>query len=171
MDFSLKIIIIGEPGVGKTSLVKKFASGQFANDYRASIGTNLFTTKISLNKINVSIQIWDIAGQERWIQMRHTYYKGTEGVLIVADLTRKNTFEQIEKFWYPDLNKNNISSPIILLGNKNDLKKEITEEEIESLGKKINAVCVLNTSAKTGENVVKTFKLISEVSIKKKINS
>ena len=171
MDFSLKIIIIGEPGVGKTSLVKKFVSGQFANDYRASIGTNLFTTKISLNKINVSIQIWDIAGQERWIQMRHIYYKGTEGVLIVADLTRKNTFEQIEKFWYPDLKKNNISSPIILLGNKSDLKKEITEEEIEALGKKINAIYVLNTSAKTGENVVKTFKLISEVSIKRKLNN
>ena len=162
----LKIIIIGEYAVGKTSLVKKFVSGQFANDYRASIGTNLFTTKISLDSgIDTLIQIWDIAGQERWTQMRHIYYKGTNGVLIVADLTRKNTFEQIEKFWYPDLKENNISSPIILLGNKNDLKKVISEEEIESLGKKINAKHVLSTSAKTGINVIKAFKLISEQAI------
>ena len=165
MDFNLKII--GEPAVGKTSLVKKFVSGQFANDYRASIGTNIFTTKIKLNsKIDVKIQIWDIAGQERWIAMRTIYYKGTDGVLIVADLTRKNTLEQIEKFWYADLKKNNISSPIILLGNKSDLKKDITEEEIEALGKKIKAKYILITSAKTGVNVEKAFKLISEQVIK-----
>jgi len=167
MDFNLKIIIIGEPAVGKTSLVKKFVSGQFANDYRASIGTNIFTTKINLNSgIDVKIQIWDIAGQERWIAMRTIYYKGTDGVLIVADLTRKTTFEQIEKFWYPDLKKNNISSPIILLGNKSDLKKDITEEEIEALGKKIDTKDILITSAKTGVNVEKAFKLISEQVIK-----
>lgn len=167
MDFNLKIIIIGEPAVGKTSLVKKFVSGQFANDYRASIGTNIFTTKINLNSgIDVKIQIWDIAGQERWIAMRTIYYKGTDGVLIVADLTRKNTLEQIEKFWYADLKKNNISSPIILLGNKSDLKKDITEEEIEALGKKIKAKYILITSAKTGVNVEKAFKLISEQVIK-----
>ena len=167
MDFNLKIIIIGESAVGKTSLVKKFISGQFANDYRASIGTNIFTTKINLNSdIDVKIQIWDIAGQERWIAMRTIYYKGTDGVLIVADLTRKTTFEQIEKFWYPDLKKNNISSPIILLGNKSDLKKDITEEEIEALGKKIKAKDILITSAKTGINVEKAFKLISEQVIK-----
>ncbi|TFG24837.1 MAG: GTP-binding protein [Promethearchaeota archaeon] len=163
MEFKLKIIIIGEPAVGKTSLVKKFVSGQFANDYRASIGTNIFTKKIKLNSgIDVKIHIWDIAGQERWIAMRSIYYKGTDGVLMVADLTRKNTFEQIEKFWYPDLKKNNISSPIILLMNKSDLIREITEEEIEALGKKIKAKDILITSAKTDVNVEKAFKLISE---------
>lgn len=167
MEFKLKIIIIGEPAVGKTSLVKKFVSGQFANDYRASIGTNIFTTKINLNSgIKINLNIWDIAGQERWIAMRSIYYKGTDGVLILADLTRKNTFEQIEKFWYPDLKKNDISSPIILLGNKSDLKREITEEEIEALGKKIEAKYILITSAKTGVNVEKAFKLISEQVIK-----
>lgn len=167
MHFNLKIIIIGEPAVGKTSLVKKFVSGQFVNDYRASIGTNIFTTKINLKSgIDVKIQIWDIAGQERWIAMRTIYYKGTDGVLIVADLTRKNTFEQIEKFWYADLKKNNISSPIILLGNKSDLKKDITEEEIEALGKKIKAKDILITSAKTDVNVEKAFKLISEQVLK-----
>ena len=166
MDIKIKVIIIGEPAVGKTSLVKNYVSRQFANDYRASIGTNLFTKNISLNSgINATIQIWDIAGQERWTQMRHIYYKGTHGAIIVADLTRKNTFDQIEKFWYPDLQENSINSPIILLANKDDLKKQVTDENVKSLGGKINAKHIVYTSAKTGENVIKAFELISKEAI------
>ncbi len=101
--FSLKIIIIGEPAVGKTSLVKKYVSGQFTEDYRSSIGTNIFTKKIVLEENTIAtLQLWDIAGQERWIKMRGSYYSGAKGVMIVGDLTRKNSFDQIEKFWIPD---------------------------------------------------------------------
>ncbi len=100
MVYHIKVIIIGEAGVGKTSLVKKFVSGHFAKDYRASIGTNMFIKKLDLNlDQKVSIQIWDIAGQEKWTKMRHLYYKGTQGALIVGDLARRNTFEQIVQFW------------------------------------------------------------------------
>jgi len=170
MDYKIKIIIIGEAAVGKTSLVKAFTSGRFIEDYRPSIGTNLYTTEITLDsgKI-VKIQIWDIAGQERWTDMRHVYYKGTQGTLIVADLTRKVTFQQIENFWYPDLKKNNINSPLILLANKDDLKWQVTDEEVESLGRKIDAKQILYTSAKTGEHVIKAFKIISEEAIKSKL--
>jgi Ras-related protein Rab-11A len=166
MDFKIKIIIVGEPAVGKTSLVKKFVSDQFVNDYRPSIGTNLFTTEVSLDSGNkAKIQVWDIAGQERWTEMRHIYYKGTQGTLLVADLTRKITFQQIEKFWYHDIKKNEICSPIILLANKDDLKKQVTDEEVESLGNKIDAKHIIYTSAKTGEHVIKAFRLISEEAI------
>ena len=169
MDYKIKIIIIGEAAVGKTSLVKAFTSRQFIEDYRPSIGTNLFTTEIALDsgKI-VKIQIWDIAGQERWTEMRHVYYKGTQGILIVADLTRKVTFQQIENFWYPELKQNNINSPLILLANKDDLKWQVTDEEVESLGRKIDTKQILYTSAKTGEHVIKAFKIISEEAIKSK---
>ena len=107
----IKVIIIGDPGVGKTSLVKKFVSGRFSKDYKASIGTNMFIKNIILDSDKeVLLHIWDIAGQERWIKMRHMYYRGSHGALIVGDLTRKNTFDQIIKFWIPDLkiNCNNI---------------------------------------------------------------
>jgi small GTP-binding protein len=165
---SLKIIIVGEPGVGKTSLVKKFVSGQFAKDYRSSIGTNIFIKKINLKSIGKStIQLWDIAGQERWINMRRSYYVGAKGVLIVGDLTRKNTFVQIEQFWVPDVKQYCESAPIVLLANKNDLDKELSEKEIITLGKKINALSIIYTSAKTGENVEKAFKMISEQAIKR----
>ena len=160
---SIKIIIVGEPAVGKTSLVKKYVSGQFAKDYRSSIGTNIFIKKIDFNKIcKITIQLWDIAGQERWINMRHFYYIGARGALIVGDLTRKITFDQIRKFWVPDIKLYCEMVPIVLIANKNDLKNEVSEDEIEALGREINAISTVHTSAKTGENVENVFKMISE---------
>lgn len=165
--YTLKIIIIGEPAVGKTSLVKKFITGRFTKDYRSSIGTNIFTKNIKLEENNeIKMQLWDIAGQERWIIMRPSYYVGAKGVIIVGDLTRKNTFEQIEKFWIPDVKKYCIDAPIILLANKTDLGTELSETEINSLKKKINVISIIQTSAKTGENVDLAFKIISEGAIK-----
>ncbi len=165
---SLKIIIVGEPAVGKTSLVKKFVSGQFAKDYRSSIGTNIFVKRVSLTRLGeISIQLWDIAGQERWINMRRFYYIGAKGVLIVGDLTRKNTFDQINNFWVPDIKLYCKFAPLILIANKNDLEKEISEDQVKTLGEDINAISIVYTSAKTGENVEKAFQIISEQIIKK----
>jgi len=165
--YVIKLVIIGEFSVGKTSLVKKYISGQFSNDYRASIGTNLYITKLTYDEnTEVKIQLWDIAGQEKWIKSRALYYSGTKAALIVADLTRKDTLDQIEKFWYPDFRANCQLPPVILIANKNDLKSEISEEEVEALGKKINAISILYTSAKTGDNVKKAFNLIAERAIK-----
>jgi len=165
---TLKIIIVGEPAVGKTSLVKKFVSGQFTKDYRTSIGTNIFIKNIKLKNIGkTTIQLWDIAGQERWINMRRSYYLGAKGVLIVGDLTRKNTFDQIEEFWVPDIKKYCEIAPIVLLANKNDLDKELNKKEISILGEKINAISTIYTSAKTGENVEIAFKIISKHAMKR----
>ena len=162
----LKIIIIGEYAVGKTSLVKKFVSGQFSKDYRTSIGTNIYTKKISLEKDrDVILQLWDIAGQERWINMRHSYYSGAKGIIIVGDLTRRNTFDQIEKFWIPDVSQYCSFAPIILIANKRDLSSKLNENEINSLGKRINAESEFVTSAKTGENVELAFRMISRQAI------
>jgi len=164
--YTLKIIIIGEPAVGKTSLVKKFITGQFTKDYRTSIGTNIYIKKLVLdNDALATLQLWDIAGQERWINMRHAYYSGAKGVIIVGDLTRKNTFVQIEKFWIPDIREYCFNAPIILLANKNDLDTELNEKEIKTLGKRINSFSYFFTSAKTGENVELAFKIISKHAI------
>ena len=164
---TLKIIVIGEPAVGKTSLVKKFVSGQFTKDYRSSIGTNIFTKKIILEKkTETTLQLWDIAGQERWVNIRRPYYSGAKGVIIVGDLTRSNTFDQIEKFWIPDLTQDCSLVPIILLANKSDLSNKIEKQWIDSLGERINTNSIFFTSAKTGENVELAFKLIAEQAIK-----
>jgi small GTP-binding protein len=167
MKSTIKIIVIGEPAAGKTSLVKRFVTSHFSTDYRASIGANMFIKKLILDSGHeIKIQLWDIAGQERWIKMRHLYYKGTQGALILGDLTREKSFTQIENFWCPDIGKYCTEVPIILIANKNDLNSNISENAVRSLGERINAKDILFTSAKTGENVEKAFKLISELVIK-----
>jgi Ras-related protein Rab-7A len=164
---TLKIIIIGEPAVGKTSLVKRFVSGKFSKDYLSSIGTNIYTKKIDLdNEKQITLQLWDIAGQERWINMRHSYYSGARGVIIVGDLTRENTFVQIEKFWVLDIGQFCSDAPILLLANKLDLQGNLQHQEISSLGERIKAVDIIMTSAKTGENVEHAFKVISKEIVK-----
>jgi small GTP-binding protein len=139
-------------------------SGRFSADYKVSIGTNMFIKEVDLDSgVKVKIHLWDIAGQERWTQMRHIYYKGSQGVIIVGDLTRKYTFKQIEEFWYPDIEKYCKKVPCILLANKNDLIKNITKEEVESYSVRVKAKSIMYTSAKTGTNVEKAFKFISEL--------
>ncbi|MHA2126110.1 MAG: Rab family GTPase [Promethearchaeota archaeon] len=168
MRITLKIIIIGEPAVGKTSLVKKFVTGHFTKDYRSSIGTNIYMKKTVLkNNMNVNLQLWDIAGQERWINMRRPYYSGAKGIILVGDMTRKNSFNQIEKFWVPDVKQYCSLAPIILLANKVDLPVKLQKHEIHGIGKRINSLSVLFTSAKTGENVDVAFMIISEQAVKK----
>ena len=171
-EYAVKLLIIGDPAVGKTSLIKKFVSDQFSNDYRASIGTNLFLTKIQLDPTtNVKIAIWDIAGHEKWINSRQIYYSGTRGAIIVGDVTRPETFEQIEKFWYPDVMKSCKKAPIILLANKNDLNDETSDNNIIDLGNRINAASTIFTSAKTGDNVEKAFRVIAEHTVNKSFPS
>jgi small GTP-binding protein len=163
MVYRIKVIIIGEPGVGKTSLVKKFVSGRFTRDYRVSIGANLFVKDLILNSdVEVTIQIWDIAGQEKWVKMRHLYYKGAHGALIVGDVTRENTFEQLKEFWNPDLKQFCGEIPKILVVNKVDLNPIISNSEIDSLAHNINVNTTFFTSAKNGQNVEKAFRKIAE---------
>ncbi|MFO8019522.1 MAG: Rab family GTPase [Promethearchaeia archaeon] len=168
-----KVVITGEPGVGKTSLAERFVSGHFLNDYRASIGVNMYVKKLELGNMDipvekdkdhhVDIQLWDIAGHERWKKTRHLYYGGAQGALIIGDLTREKTFEEIETFWFPDLMEHcNDEIPLILVGNKADLPRKVNQEKLDSLGEEINALETIITSAKTGNNVETAFRLMSK---------
>ncbi|NVM17819.1 MAG: GTP-binding protein [Candidatus Lokiarchaeota archaeon] len=170
MVYRIKVIIIGEAGVGKTSLVKKFVSGRFTSDYRVSIGANLFVKELILDSdIEVTIQIWDIAGQEKWVKMRHLYYRGAHGALFVGDITRRNTFKQLKEFWNPDLQKFCGEIPKILVVNKVDLEPIVSNNDIEKLAQIINVNAILFTSAKNGQNVEEAFHRIAERIVKSKL--
>ncbi len=95
--------------------------------------------------------------------MRHLYYKGAHGALIVGDITRKNTFEQLKEFWNQDLNKYCEEIPKILVVNKVDLDSNISNNDIEKLAQAINVKATIFTSAKNGQNVEKAFHQIAEV--------
>jgi len=118
---------------------------------------------------NVTIQIWDIAGQEKWIKMRQLYYRGAHGALIVGDLTRGNTFEQLKEFWNQDLKKYCGDIPKILVVNKVDLDPIISNNDIEKLAQTIDVKATIFTSAKNGQNVEKAFHQIAEAIVTSKI--
>ena len=169
--FTKKFIIIGNPGVGKTSLIKTFVEGSFLSEYKSTIGTNLYTKTLEFksgksgdnennegNDITVKLVLWDIAGQVQWDLMRGAYYQGSHGVCVVGDLSSKRTFQKIEKFWVKDARETcNKSIPVILLANKNDLKAEISEEEVKELANRCNVDRVIFTSAKTSYHVEEAF--------------
>ena len=169
--FTKKFIIIGNPGVGKTSLIKNFVEGSFLSEYKSTIGTNLYTKTLEFksgksednennegNDITVKLVLWDIAGQVQWDLMRGAYYQGSHGVCVVGDLSSKRTFQKIEKFWVKDARETcNKSIPVILLANKNDLKAEISEEEVKEIANRCNVDRVIFTSAKTSYHVEEAF--------------
>nr|MDO8113747.1 Rab family GTPase [Candidatus Sigynarchaeota archaeon] len=165
--YKLKLVIIGEHAAGKTSLIKTFVENKFSSDYRPTIGTNIFIRRLDLAGDEVTLTVWDIAGQERWTSMRPLYYKGSSGAFIVGDLTRRSSFEAITKFWAPDLKKYAGDLPIIVLANKCDLQHEATKEDIDDCAKSIGAIAAIETSAKNGDNVTEAFMRITKAVLKK----
>ncbi len=177
--FNKKFIIIGNPGVGKTSLIKNFVEGSFLSEYKSTIGTNLYTKTLEFksgksddneknenNEISVKLVLWDIAGQVQWDLMRGAYYQGSHGVCVVGDLSSKRTFQKIEKFWIKDARETcNESIPVILLANKNDLKAEISEEEVKELANRCKVDRVIFTSAKTSYHVEEAFIALIKLSL------
>ena len=157
-DFLFKMILIGDSSVGKSNILLKYLKDQFDPNSRATVGVEFGTKNITLNNKKIKIQIWDTAGQERYRSITSAYYKGAKGAFIVYDITRKTTFENIDK-WIADLKTNGDSNiSIVLIGNKSDLeeKREVTKEE----GLKKSQDCktaFMETSALNGDNVHKAF--------------
>ena len=164
-EMIFKIILIGDSTTGKTNILSKYLNDKFARNTKATIGMELGNKSFKINNDNVNCQIWDTAGQERYRSMTKAYYQGALGALIVYDITRRNTFENVEN-WLSDLKKcadNKVS--IILLGNKNDLEeeREVKTEEGELFAKD-NNIAFLETSALNGKNIEIAFKtLVDEV--------
>ena len=162
-----KICLLGDPGVGKTSLIKKYVYDIFEDRYISSIGTKITKKMLSLkymcNKPNIllTLMIWDMAGQDDFYELRAIYYQGADGAIIVCDVTRKETLYNVNS-WINGLFKVTEKVPIIMLANKNDLKVQasFTDFEIKNISEIIGSVYFF-TSAKTGENVENAFATIS----------
>ncbi|MHA1650816.1 MAG: Rab family GTPase [Candidatus Helarchaeota archaeon] len=170
--YNFKIAVIGFSGVGKTSLINQFISKKFEKDYISTIGVNILIKDVEIevegSQYSVQLMFWDIGGQEKYTNVRHMFYKGANGAIIVYDTTRPNTFLEIPKY-LEDLEEYlQKKIPFILLGNKIDLKDlyRVQRENAEELAKTTNAVAFFETSAKTGENVEKSFHLLAEICLK-----
>jgi small GTP-binding protein len=161
--FVFKITVIGEPAVGKTSLIKKYTKGSFQKDYIKTLGAQFSKYDEEIEGNNVKLFFWDIAGQEEFNFMRPTFYKGSKAAIIVFShaLGEEKSFERIPN-WHDDIKKFCGDLPIVLFGNKIDLAKEhkIEEKKILELVSKRNFLGYYKTSAKTGTGVYQAFQAI-----------
>ena len=164
-----KICLLGDPAVGKTSLIQKFVYDKFEGKYLSTLGTNITQKEIHYPDQNIKLRllIWDLMGQKSYQQIITTAYRGASGALIVCDSTRKETFKHLN-WWMSSLFNITGQIPIIFLVNKNDLKDQIvvTSQDIAEQSILFNAP-FLATSAKTGENVEKAFQMLSKLLIRK----
>jgi small GTP-binding protein len=162
-EWALKIAILGDPAVGKTSLINKYITDSFKENYTPTLGVNIVSKDIRIEEINSRIRLllWDIAGQEKYDLTRKNFFQGCVGAFLVYDITQYSSFDQIKKKWLEDFK--NFSRPdgvYILIGNKSDLKESIkvSYEEGKILSQEINAAEFIETSAKYGDNVEEAFK-------------
>ncbi|MBN2150887.1 MAG: GTP-binding protein, partial [Candidatus Lokiarchaeota archaeon] len=158
--FKCKIVVVGDPNVGKTSLVIQFTEKAFRKTYLPTIGVNITEKTIAHDGGHFTMILWDVAGQAKFTKMRKHFYSGASGVILVFDLTKKESLASI-KDWHEDVKKSLEGAPLncVLLGNKNDLadQRAISELEAKSMAAALT-VPYFETSAKTGENVDKVFK-------------
>ncbi len=156
--FNFKILILGEPAVGKTSLVKRFVHATFTKDYLLTIGVEPYIKYAKVRKKQIAYTIFDVAGQKAFNPMRKMFYTGSKGTIIVFDLTRRETFDKVET-WLTDVKKVSSDQHFILVGNKVDLKKQrkVKKSEANKLAKKLNFGVYIETSALTGTQVDQAF--------------
>ncbi|MFX1295011.1 MAG: GTP-binding protein [Promethearchaeota archaeon] len=163
--YVFKIVVIGNGAVGKTSLIARFAEKMFKAEYKPTLGVNIIIKEFNLDGNQIKLTVWDIAGQARWRDVRNVYYRGSNGSIIVYDVTRPGSFDAIPS-WYSDLTKfsKDKNIPRILLANKIDLTdiRKISTEDGEKMAKQLNAP-YFETSAKDGTQVEDAFQKISKL--------
>ncbi|MHA1269926.1 MAG: Rab family GTPase [Candidatus Helarchaeota archaeon] len=165
--FGFKLVITGDAGCGKTSLIRRYADNKFDENYKPSIGADFTLKVINFSSYDVILTCWDIGGQDLFDSLRNYYYFGSNASIIVFDVTRPETFERIGTKWLPDIRTHVGDIPVLILANKVDLGEErkVTQEMIDEKAKEWG-VEILETSAKTGKNVKSAFETIAKMCFK-----
>jgi small GTP-binding protein len=166
-----KILLLGDGGVGKTSLIRRFVVDQFSDDYITTIGTKVTKKDVIVgkppNQVDVIMQIWDVLGQKGYGGVQETAVKGAQGVLFVHDLTREDSRRSMEEYWMPMVWRLVGKVPMVIVGNKVDLLEDervAAHEYTYYLHGKYDAPAVM-TSAKTGVNVESVFRTLGELMV------
>ena len=169
-EYNLKLLSLGETGVGKTSIISMYAENNFFPNQQPTIGIDFKIKNLKYKNQQLKILLWDTAGQERFRKITNQYYNNADGIFLVFDVTKNNTFEQIS-YWINEINnkidKNKIG--IILIGNKIDIneKRQVSIEQAQKIAECFN-IPYIETSASKGENIDECFNLLIEEILKKK---
>ncbi|MHA2364982.1 MAG: GTP-binding protein [Candidatus Hodarchaeales archaeon] len=176
MTFLMKIVLTGDGGVGKTAIRERYLGRGFQSKYMMTIGADFALKEAVIDGRSIKFQIWDLAGQQRFGAVRSVYYLGCLGALLLFDVTRRESFENLQS-WIKEIWNHNGKGviPIVLLGNKVDLRDQypdsISNEVAERYCAKLSEqtqphgfdIRFLETSAKTGLNVAEAFDVLGQV--------
>ncbi|GFX45889.1 ras-related protein Rab-35 [Trichonephila clavipes] len=167
-DHLFKLLIIGDSGVGKSSLLLRFADNTFSGNYITTIGVDFKIRTLEIDGEKVKLQIWDTAGQERFRTITSTYYRGTHGVIVVYDVTNGESFANVKR-WLHEIEQNCDMVKRILVGNKNDDpdRKIVLTEDAQRFADQMN-IKLFETSAKENINVEEMFNEITRMVLQSK---
>ena len=167
-DYTLKMLILGDGGVGKTSLTNRYCYNFFNPSERLTIGVDFHVKTIELNSKRIKLQLWDFGGEQRFRFLLPTYSKGSNGALLLYDITNFNTLVNLVE-WVEIVKSQNSYIPMILIGAKLDLDeyRAVPRDEGILMAEKLNVEIFIETSSKTGQNVEKSFEAITESAINK----
>jgi small GTP-binding protein len=156
---SFKVVLVGESGVGKTSIITQFIDQTFQEDQQSTTGGTFSTKSVKCgNNKTLKFEIWDTAGQERYRSLTKMFYKDANAAILVYDITRKDSFEQLKLYWAEQIKECPENIILVIAANKSDLfqKEEVDEEEARKLASDLGAIFV-GTSAKQVESINQLF--------------
>jgi len=168
----LKVIILGDSGVGKTSLMNQYVNKKFSNQYKATIGADFLTKEVMVDDRLVTMQIWDTAGQERFQSLGVAFYRGADCCVLVFDVNVAKTFENLdswrEEFLVQAGPKDPENFPFVVLGNKIDLENQraVSQKRAQAWCQTKNGIPYYETSAKEAINVEQAFQVIAKNALK-----
>ena len=171
--FSFKILFLGEIGVGKTCIINRYVKNIFINDQTPTIGIDYKSKIVIYNSKKIKLKIFDTSGQERFHTLTKNYYRGADGIIMVFDLKRSETFDELT-YWMEEINKNCDKNKIglILVGNKNDGnldERKISREQGNKIAELYNFIYI-ETSAVTNDNIKECFDLMVKTLFEKNVN-
>lgn len=171
-SYKLKVLLCGAAAVGKTSLVQRFIKNRFATNYKLTVGVDILTKDVNYEGDEVAtLSLWDIGGQQRFEFIRSTFYKGAAGVLLVFDLSRAQTYQEVRK-WLAEIRQfAGEQIPFVLVGNKVDLVEDVGQvvdpQGARTYAESENSIYIAS-SAKTGINVDESFTELTRRIIRKR---
>ena len=170
-EIAIKVTLIGESSVGKTSIINRYAKGNFSQELESTLGANYSQKKMVRHGKKIRLDLWDTAGQEKYRAIGRHFYKESYIVCLVYDISNKDSFEKLKSVWYPDLQQFGEKLRIVaVVGNKIDkyLEEEVKDEDAKAFAEEIKAINK-RTSAMEGTNIEDLFislvdKYLTEIS-------
>lgn len=159
----VKVVIAGDAGVGKTSLIRRYCTETFEESQSAIGGVDFQMKIVDVDGKSIKFSIWDIAGQEQFGAFRDTFYRGAKAIALVYDLTRPVTMENLPR-WHAEVSRICPTAQLVIAGNKSDLERRSSREQVEEWAQSMNLHYV-ETSALTGANVGELFIALARLAL------